>query len=840
MRALLCFCSALWCCGVMAQNKSLQATRVHQPIRIDGNLTDAAWQSAPVATGFSQYFPNAGAGASRASEVKVVYDDAAIYIGALLYDDPSEVRRQFTARDGEQGADVDYFSVFFDTYQDQQNGFQFLVTAQNVQTDSRISGANFNIFEEIGDRSWDAVWQSKTTITKNGWIAEMRIPYLSLRFSAKEVQSWGLQFMRFIRRHSEMAFWNPVHPNIAGLVNQFGTYDGLSQLRPPLRLSLSPYLSGGVRQNPQGSGLGTEWLRSGGMDLKWGLNESFTLDATLVPDFGQVISDNVINNLTPFEVQFQENRPFFTEGTELFNKAGLFYSRRIGSTPGGYYGVEDFVAGNEGWKLQKNPSVTQLYNGLKFSGRTKNKLGIGIFNAVTAPMHARLQHTATGSDSTIETEPLANYNIIVLDQAFKGRSSITFTNTNVVRSGAARDANVSAIDFSLFDKTNTYVLSGMGRYSRIFGLSPYEGFTSTVFDTVQQDGNIWLKPYNGYNARIRVGKVSGLWRFNLAARALSSQFDPNDLGFLNTANTVNYTGDISYNQFKGTKNLINYSYRFTADYSFLYRPYRRAGLQLTLSGFWLFKNMWDLRLTIGGEPIWKHDYFELRTPGRYVQVPAYGYIVAGGSTDSRKRLFVDYEFAFAEAPMPNNPYYNLNTGVRYRFSNRFNLRLEASRLHDQGQIGYAFQREANRDPIIGLREVKDVTMLLSGIYNFTPRMNLTLRARHYWSSVQYQSFRNVAPDGTYIPRSYIGDRDYDFNVFNVDAFYTWDFKPGSRIIAGYKNWLGADHNVVPYNLAGKSYGRNFRNTLDLPHGNEFTLRVIFFLDYNQLRKGKRR
>ena len=155
------------------------------------------------------------------------------------------------------------------------------------------------------------------------------------------------------------------------------------------------------------------------------------MDATLIPDFGQVISDNVINNLTPYEVKFTENRQFFTEGTEIFNKAGLFYSRRVGATPSKYYTVRDFVASNTDWEIVKNPSVTQLYNGAKFSGRTKKKLGIGIFNALAAPMEAKIHNKTSGKDSVIRTVPLTNYNIIVVDQALQGPSSMTFINTNV-------------------------------------------------------------------------------------------------------------------------------------------------------------------------------------------------------------------------------------------------------------------------------------------------------------------------------------------------------------------------------------------------------------------------
>src|SRR5690349_11444373 len=195
------------------------------------------------------------------------------------------------------------------------------------------------------------------------------------------------------------------------------------------------------------------------MDVKYGINESFTLDATLIPDFGQVVSDNIINNLSPFEVRFQENRPFFTEGTELFNKSGLFYSRRVGDVPSGYYDVKYLPDSDPNMEVIKNPGSTQLYNAIKFSGRNRKKLGIGIFNAITAPMHAIVRNKTTKEETKILTEPLANYNIVVLDQAFGGRSYITFTNTNVMREGTARDANVSAFDVALYNKKNTHAFN---------------------------------------------------------------------------------------------------------------------------------------------------------------------------------------------------------------------------------------------------------------------------------------------------------------------------------------------------------------------------------------------
>ena len=205
------------------------------------------------------------------------------------------------------------------------------------------------------------------------------------------------------------------------------------------------------------------------MDVKLGINESFTLDMTLIPDFAQVQSDNVFLNLSQFQVKFDEFRPFFTEGTELFNKAGLFYSRRIGATPSGSNAVLYKYGDNPGYRILKNPGITQLYNATKFSGRTKNNLGIGIFNAVSAPMKARIQNLSNGNDSTILTEPLTNYNIIVFDQALKNRSSISFTNTNVLRKGNTKNANVSSLDVSLFDKKNKHNFTFTGKYSSIWG-----------------------------------------------------------------------------------------------------------------------------------------------------------------------------------------------------------------------------------------------------------------------------------------------------------------------------------------------------------------------------------
>ena len=800
----------LVCVFAFSQGKTLPAIKIAQPPpRIDGNLDDMAWTDMPVATNFIQNFPSFGLAASQKTEVKIAYDNSAIYIAAYLYDDPSLIRNQITARDEEQAKDLDYFSVFLDTYHDHQNGFQFLVTSSNVQTDARLSPSVVAGLGEYGDKTWDAVWDSKVSIKQDGWVVEMKIPYISLRFSKEIVQDWGIQLLRSVRRNNETSFWNPVDPNVNGFVNQFGVLKNLVDIKPPLRLSLSPYISTGIRNTPGKDGYRTEWLRSGGMDVKYGINESFTLDATLIPDFGQVVSDNVVNNLTPYEVKFDEYRPFFTEGTEIFNKSGLFYSRRIGATPSGYQAINNMAEADPNIEIIKNPSRTQLYNAIKFSGRTPGKLGIGFFNAIAAPMHAIIRDKTTGERIKIQTEGLTNYNIIVLDQALKGRSYVTFTNTNVLRNGINTDANVTGLDFSLYDKRNLFNIRGYSHYSKVF--------TSNSYD--------------GYNTSLRLGKVSGKIQFYAQNTIRSDQYDPTDLGYLQTANLHTNTGSFSFKQLTPTKKFLSYEYDLQAQYNRLYKPDKFNSLQVQASGSWIFKNFWDAKLTAAYLPD-QHDYFVVGSPfDKYARRPQYGFLLLNGSTDSRKRFLFNYNFLVADFfKNPEKEYYALGGGIRYRFSNQFTL--EFSHRHDT-ETDYIVN--AGRDnlgrPRIAFVDFKEVTSILSGIYNFTSRINLTLRVRHYWSNVPVKRIAYLDDKGN--PVSVTNTKsEENVNFFNADAFFTWDFRYGSRLVLGYKNWLGEDQAVDGNRY--KFYLPNLGQSFGLKHGNELTVRFIYYLDYRQL------
>ncbi len=257
---------------------SLKATRIIKSPKIDGQPTDDCWKGLPFADDFVMHRPQPYRKSEFKTEVKIAYDDVAIYILGYMYDKESnKIRRELGARDNLDVA-TDLINVGFDTYNDDQNAFRFGVTAAGVQFDSRISNGNNSDF------SWDAVWESSDSLQKDGWVAEYRIPFSALRFADKSMQTWGLQISRGINRTTEEGSWASFDPKIDGLVIQYGNLTDLENIKPPLRLQFSPYLAAGVQRAPpfdnKGNFLkhGTQRQISGGMDVKYGLNQGFTLD----------------------------------------------------------------------------------------------------------------------------------------------------------------------------------------------------------------------------------------------------------------------------------------------------------------------------------------------------------------------------------------------------------------------------------------------------------------------------------------------------------------------------------------------------------------------------------
>ena len=402
-------------------------------------------------------------------------------------------------------------------------------------------------------------WKSEVRMVEDGWIVEMEIPYSALRFAKQDEQTWGVNFMRVVRRKREKSFWNPVDASVNGFVNQFGTLTGLKGIEPPVRLQLFPYVSGYVIKDADNN---TSTSFNGGMDLKYGINESFTLDMTLIPDFGQVVADNVILNLSPFEVQFAENRQFFTEGTDLFNRGGLFYSRRVGQSIASGSDILDRYANGDATLRDKlevvdqpsgsAPNAAKLINATKISGRTQKGLGIGVFNAMTKPTEATIKNTETGEVTVVEADPFTNFNVLVLDKNLKNNSNIGFINTSVIRANGGKDANVTGMDFRFNDKENKFGVRGFGAVTKIFhNLQPYQNIDDYSFDyeVRNQNGNVKLLDV-GYKYYLEMGKYSGTWQYWVNRNVESDDYNPRDMGFLRAPNEVSHRGGISYNVFK--------------------------------------------------------------------------------------------------------------------------------------------------------------------------------------------------------------------------------------------------------------------------------------------------
>ncbi len=809
-----------------AVRRELGAVRTTAAIHLDADLSEPAWQTAALATNFTERRPVPGRPERHPTEIRLLYDDDAIYVGAVMHDvTPDSIFRELGRRD--ELGNTDFIGIFFDTYHDGLNGYGFFVTPAGVQLDARYSSGT----DQGEDFSWNAVWESRAAVRGTDWVAELRIPYSAIRFSADAVQEWGVNFSRTRKSTNQQFFWNEVQPQVSGFVNQFGVLTGLVDLHPPLRLSLSPYVSGYLNHYPYNeSGVkNTTTTFNGGADVKWGLNESFTLDATLVPDFGQVQSDNVVLNLSPFEVRFNENRPFFLEGTELFNKGGLFYSRRVGATPIGYYDAPGRLRPGE--RLRDNPPTSRLLNATKLSGRTRRGLGIGVFNGLSRPMEATAVDSATGAERGIATAPLTNYNIVVLDQSLKNNSYVTLINTNVLRAGAAYDANVTGGLFRFADKTNTYAINGRATYARRRG---------RVFASEQpiddRDGTAW---------GVEAGKVSGTWQYSLKVQSESRTYNPNDLGLLFNNNSLNINPNFSWNRFQKLGPFNNFFVWTGGWLQALAAPrrFQEAGAYLGFNTTHT-RSFTTLEMNADYRPAGERNFFEPRTEplGRYwLPIPASAGANGFISTDYRKKLALDLNFDVRAHAQRRRRQFDLALTPRYRFSNQFSAKLTTTLAKAFRQEGY-FGGPDGAEPLdapyvgqtlLGTRTLTTVSNTLSATYIFTNRMSLAVRGRHYSSTARYQQFFELLEGGARRETTYARNRDVAFDAFNLDAVYSWWFAPGSEVAVVWKDAIATTRRA---DRATPLYFDNLANTLNAPQNNSVSVKVLYYLDYARVRR----
>ena len=776
------------------QRKNLQAKSISENISIDGKLNEAIWNTAPVATDFLMLEPDNGRPISpnKKTDVRILYNNDAIYVAAILYDDePQKILKELTQRDNFGTAD--HFGIFINGFNDGQQDFRFFVSSSGVQMDCLAT-------EGGEDYSWDAIWDSEVSITEYGWVVEMKIPYAALRFSNDEKQTWGLNFYREIKRDRQKYTWNLIDMKIGAALPQTGQLEGIENIKPPTRLFFIPYSSFYVENNKEG----TDNKFKAGMDIKYGINDSFTLDAILVPDFGQTKYDNVVLNLGPFEQQFNENRPFFTEGTDLFNKGNLLYSRRIGGSPSTYlYSSDENV-------IASNPSTVNLINAIKISGRTSSGLGIGVLNAVTEKTYGTLRNTQTNETNRVVVEPLTNYNILVLDQRFNQNSSVALVNTNVTRNGEFRDANVSALVYDLNTKNNKFNLTGDFKYSYI--------------NEYGDNDNL-----NGINTAIQIGKKGGKWRYNTGATYVSKEYDANDLGITFINNFHSGYVNLGYRILNPNSvfNTFKINTNYYAEFQNTTGRLQKGEINIDFTSTSIKNDYYAISVYIS--PLETYDFYEARVNERFVNLPKNVYSSFYFSSNYNRKFALDFNPYFTVTSEKNRVSYGLKIAPRYRFSDKLLMNYMIETYNQNSDRGWvAFDGDAI---IFAERDRRTLTNELGLKYSMNPKMTLNLAARHYWSYAENNQYLTLQNDGSLTSNStFTVNKNSNFSTWNFDLSYSWWFAPGSQISVLYRNNATDSRTEIDRRL-----GNNFKNLFNNNLNNILSISVRYFIDYNSIK-----
>ena len=543
-------------------------------VDLDGRLDEAAWGGAAVATGFVQQRPTPGAAASEATEARVLYDGKAVYVGMRMADSqPARIDARLGRRDSY--IETDWATVMVDSYDDDRTAFMFRVNPAGVRVDRLL-------FDDVNeDQSWDAVWDVATSRDSAGWTAEFRIPLSQLRFAGgAAVQTWGLNFQRVHFRTGETSLWAPILPSDQGYVSRFGTLADLRGLTPPRQLEVVPYVAAAVERAPGDAAdpfySATEAAPRAGADVKYGITSDLTLTATVNPDFGQVEADPAQVNLGGFELFFEERRPFFVEGTDVFslqprrffanNRPNLLYTRRIGRAPQrrqfvpasvyGAAGLADTVATNNGAVYTDAPGQSTILGAAKLSGRV-GRFSVGVLNATTQREYGRYQAVdgAGGvvADDRALVEPLTNY-LVGRSRGTFGRTIVGGLLTSVVRDtgepalGALLPATATVAGADVEHRlSDEWLVSAQLAGSVVTGSADAVARVQRAFPRLYQRPDADHLTFDptatsiaGYTGEVNVLKAGGEhWLGGLHLSATSPGFDANELGFQSRADFTN-------------------------------------------------------------------------------------------------------------------------------------------------------------------------------------------------------------------------------------------------------------------------------------------------------------
>ena len=610
-------------------------------------------------------------------------------------------------------------------------------------------------------------------INEKGWVAELAIPFSQLRFPNNN-KAWAINMQRTIKRYREDYTWNPINVEYTNMAIQAGLIQGIKDVNSNVRLSFMPYTS--VYSDIYDGE--TNLLYNYGMDLKYGINESFTFDMTLIPDFGQVAADDRVLNLSPFEVKYEEKRQFFNEGTELFNKGSdMFYSRRL---------------------------QDDLLNASKITGRTKNGLGVAILNAVT---------------NQTEQDPLTNYNVMIFDQSFGNSSSISLMNTHMVQKGNHKDANVTGIFTRINNKENTHTYTSKLKMSQEF-----EGTNLT----------------KGFAGMFAVENNNGNYRYKLFSILEDDKYNPNDLGFLYANNEITNGIDLGYEQLTKNKTFIFRKHYLFVRHKTLFTDNKFINLEIEAENKFMLKNYLFLMLKIVANPYEKDDYYEARTNDLSNPVKRSKSINMGGymSSDYRNKFSLDFGTGGVINPLYSGHEFRWRISPRYRFSDKISVVYVLSvknRYNDIGYIDNFVNNENISKPILSLRNTNMITNVFRGNYIVNNKIDLSLKLRYHIDQVQNLKFQTLNNNGYLKPTSIENNQEseYDINytTWTSDIALNWRFAPGSQLSLVWKNAIDNEDNILI-----NHWTNNVEESFNLAQQNSVSLKVIYYFDYLYLRK----
>jgi hypothetical protein len=850
----------------------LQAVRSTSPIVVDGKLDDEVWLRATAATEFTQREPEEGKPATEATELRIAYDDHALFIGVRLKDrEPRRIARQLARRD--QDAEADNFAVVLDPHHDHLTGAMFAVSAAGVQQDSTI----YN--DTSMDQSWDAVWESAVTIDEGGWSLEMRIPYSQLRFPSADRLTFGINAMRYIQRKKEQVWLVHVPKTESGLASRMAHLEGLNGITPHRTVAFLPYVVSRAEFIEQSSPLdpfndGARGFAGLGLDLKYRVSTNLSLDGTINPDFGQVEVDPAVVNLTAFETFYEEKRPFFIEGANIFSNFGqtgannfwgfnrseplLFYSRRIGRPPQGS-ASGDFV---------ETPTATTILGAAKLTGKTRRGWTLGMLDAVTGTEHAKT--VTDGVSGTTEVEPLTNYLVFRAQREITKRAGIgtifTAVNRDLSSPGLHDElpgqAYIGGVDGHFFlDQKRDWVISGRLAGSSIRGstgaITRLQEASQRYYDRPDAP-HIELDPnrtsLGGWTGSLNLNRQSGVHGLNASLWAVSPGLDSSDAGFTFNSDRA---GTHAVYLWRNPKVTGPFRERFAAVSKFYVWNYAR---ELQSDGVFLignlqFKNYWSA-FANGGYFRGVQD--DRATRGGPSMGPPSAYsLFAGVQSDSRKRLRLSLDNGYEGNTAGG---WNVNSGINVRFIPSSSLEISTG---PGLSLTHALAQYVDRitDPVATatygsryLFATLDQTQfsLQTRInYVLSPKMSLQVYLQPLVSVGDYQEFKEFAAPRTFSFTRYGIDRgtithhpaakqytvdpgdggapftfddpDFNFKSLRLNAIFRWEWKPGSTM---YLVWTEQREDLAhPGEFAFK---RDFSTTFGAPANDVLMFKIAYW------------